>query len=96
METTSALSLASLLPLIISAVSGAAGGNVAAKFMSNLSMGTIGNTIAGLLGGVALAKGANIGGTGDIGSILAMVGTGAVGGGALTGIVGVIRNLISR
>ncbi len=39
------------LPLIIQLVSGAVGGNVAGKILKNLSLGTLGNTIAGILGG---------------------------------------------
>jgi len=40
-----------LLPLIIQLISGAAGGNVAVALMKNLSLGTLGNSIAGVAGG---------------------------------------------
>ena len=40
-----------LLPIIIQLISGAVGGNVAGALMKNLSLGTLGNSIAGILGG---------------------------------------------
>ena len=39
------------LPLIIQLVSGAVGGNIAGAAMKDKSLGTIGNSIAGLVGG---------------------------------------------
>ena len=39
----------SLIPLIIQLISGAVGGNVAGAMMKNLSLGTLGNSIAGIL-----------------------------------------------
>ena len=39
------------LPLIIQLVFVALGGNVAGKLLKNLSLGTVGNSIAGILGG---------------------------------------------
>ncbi len=41
----------SLLPLIIQLLSGAVGGNIVGKLFSNLSLGAVGNSIAGILGG---------------------------------------------
>ncbi len=41
----------SLLPLIISLLSGAAGGNIAGAAAPDKSLGTAGNSVAGLLGG---------------------------------------------
>jgi hypothetical protein len=40
-----------MLELIISLISGAAGGNVAGQLLKNSSLGPIGNSIAGILGG---------------------------------------------
>jgi len=40
-----------LLPLIIQLVSGALGGNVAGSLLKNFSLGTLGNSIAGIVGG---------------------------------------------
>ena len=44
------------LPLIIQLVSGAVGGNVAGKFLKNLSLGTAGNSILGIIGGFGGGK----------------------------------------
>jgi uncharacterized membrane protein YeaQ/YmgE (transglycosylase-associated protein family) len=61
-----------IISLIIQAISGAVGGNVAGAAMKENSLGTLGNSIAGIVGG-------GLGGT-----ILQMVmGTAAAGGGGL-------------
>ena len=39
------------LPLIIQLVSGAVGGNLAGSLMKKFSLGTLGNSIVGILGG---------------------------------------------
>ncbi len=46
-----------LLPLIIQLVAGAVGGNVGGAVLKDKSLGTLGNSIAGAIGGVG---GANI------------------------------------
>ena len=43
-----------LLPLIIQLVSGAVGGNIAGSLLKDSSLGPIGNSIAGILGGAVL------------------------------------------
>ena len=61
-----------IISLIIQAISGAVGGNVAGAAMKESSLGTLGNSIAGIVGG-------GVGGT-----LLQMVmGTAAAGGGGL-------------
>ncbi len=40
-----------LLPILIQLVSGAVGGNAAASVKKDISLGTVGNSIAGILGG---------------------------------------------
>lgn len=40
-----------MLNLIVQLISGAVGGNIAGSFMKNLSLGTVGNSLAGILGG---------------------------------------------
>ena len=40
-----------LVPLLIQLASGAVGGNLAGKLLPNNSLGTIGNSIAGIAGG---------------------------------------------
>jgi uncharacterized membrane protein YeaQ/YmgE (transglycosylase-associated protein family) len=40
-----------MLNLVLSLLSGAAGGNVAGKALGDKSLGTVGNTVSGLIGG---------------------------------------------
>ena len=58
--------------LIIEAISGAVGGNVAGAAMKEKSLGSVGNSIAGIVGG-------GLGGT----ILQAVMGTAAAGGGGL-------------
>ena len=90
------------LPLIISLLSGAAGGNLAGTLMKKFSLGTLGNSIVGILGG---GLGASLLGslgidTGDgglaIGDIIGSIAGGGVGGGVLMAIIGVIRSLLGK
>ena len=93
----------SLLPRIIQLVSGAAGGNVAGSLMKNLSLGTVGNSLAGILGGgiggqllgMLGIEGAE-GSATDIGNILTNIGASGVGGGALLAIVGAIKGAMGK
>jgi uncharacterized membrane protein YeaQ/YmgE (transglycosylase-associated protein family) len=101
-----------IVNLIISLISGAAAGNLAGSLMSAKNLGIIGNTIAGLIGGGAgdfILKAMGVlastsaagmaGGTGsefDLSTILASIGAGGVGGGALTAIVGLIKDAIQK
>ena len=92
----------SMLPLIINLISGAVGGNVAGGLMKKLSLGTMGNSIVGILGGGA--GGALLGmlgidagaGTTDIAGILGSVVSGGVGGGVLMAIIGVLKNAFAK
>ena len=90
------------LPIIIQLVSGAVGGNVAGASLKKLSLGTIGNSIVGILGGglggyllslLGVATGA---GGMDVAGIIGSIAGGGVGGGALMAIVGVIKNAMSK
>jgi hypothetical protein len=87
------------LPLLIQLVSGALGGNIVGSLLKNLSLGTVGNSIAGIVGGGVAGQiieqvfhTAVAGGAIDPISILTQVLGGGVGGGILTAIVGAIRN----
>jgi hypothetical protein len=91
------------LPLIIQLVSGAVGGNAIGKIFSGLNLGTLGNSVAGILGGglggTALSMlGVDAGPSGamDLASIAGSVGSGAVGGGILMTIVGFVKKLLSK
>ena len=92
-----------IIGLIIQLVSGAVGGNIAGAAMKQYNLGTIGNSIAGLIGGgvgaqiigalVGGGTGADLAGAGglDIGSIIGQIASGGVGGGILMVIVGLIK-----
>ena len=70
--------------------------------MKNLSLGTLGNSVVGILGGGAggallgmLGMDVGAGGT-DIAGILGSVASGGVGGGVLMAIVGVLKNAFAK
>ncbi|MGE3313952.1 MAG: hypothetical protein AB7O26_02470 [Planctomycetaceae bacterium] len=92
-----------IVGLIISLVSGAVGGNVAGAAMKDKSLGTAGNSIAGILGGgiggfllqmLGLAPAAA--GSLDLTQILSNVAGGGVGGAVLLAIVSIIKNNMSK
>lgn len=92
--------------LIISLVAGAIGGNAAGAAAPKLSLGTLGNSISGIVGGgiggqllsmigasgVAEAAGGGM----DIGSIVGSLASGGVGGGVLMAVVGLIKNAMAK
>ena len=95
-----------MIGLIIQLISGAVGGNVAGAAMKENSLGPIGNSIAGLLGGglggtiLQMVMGgtaaATSGGAMDMATILSNVAGGGVGGAVLMAIVGIIRNKMAK
>jgi len=90
--------------LIIEAVSGAVGGNVAGAALKDKSLGAIGNSIAGIVGGgvggtilQTVMGGTAAGGGGlDMQSIIANVGGGGVGGAILMVIIGIIKSKMAK
>jgi uncharacterized membrane protein YeaQ/YmgE (transglycosylase-associated protein family) len=91
------------LPLIIQLITGAGGGNAAAKLMKKLDLGIVGNSIAGIIGGglggqllSMLGIGAGPSGAMDLSTILGSVASGGVGGGVLLAIVGVVKNALAN
>lgn len=97
----------SLLPLLIQLASGAAGGNIFGALLKNLSLGTLGNSLAGIVGGglggqilgplLGLAPAAAAGaGSLDIGSILTQVASGGAGGGVLMVVIGILKSLFAK
>jgi hypothetical protein len=90
--------------LIIEAISGAVGGNVAGAAMKEKSLGPAGNSIAGIVGGglggtilqMVMGTAATGGGGLDLQSILANVAGGGVGGAILMVIVGLIKNAMAK
>lgn len=94
-----------LVTLLINLASGAVGGNLAgAALPSDKNLGTLGNTVAGLLGGglggylaQALDLWGKVGATGlDVTSVLAQVGTGGVSGAVLMVIISLIKQAMNK
>ena len=94
-----------LVQLIIQLVSGALGGNGAGALLKKLSLGTIGNSIVGILGGglggqllglLGMAPAAPAGGGLDLGGIVSSVLSGGVGGGVLMAIIGAIKKALGK
>ena len=92
------------LSLIIQLISGIVGGNAAGSVLKEKSLGVLGNSLAGLVGGgiggqilqALLGVGAAGGGGLDIGSIITQIAGGGVGGGALMMIIGMIRQAMQK
>jgi hypothetical protein len=87
-----------IVTLIIQIIAGAVGGNAAGAAMKDFNLGTVGNTIAGAIGGgggglvLAHLIPALASGNMDIGSIVGQVVGGGAAGAILTGIVGLVKN----
>ena len=89
------------IPLLLQLIGGAVGGNAAGAVAKNSSLGGVGNTIAGALGGGVGMQilgpllglgGAAAGGGLDIGTIL----SGLLGGGVTGGIVQLIVGMLKK
>jgi uncharacterized membrane protein YeaQ/YmgE (transglycosylase-associated protein family) len=94
-----------MLNLIIQLICGALGGNIAGSLMKDKSLGRVGDSIVGILGGglggqlLGLLTGAGSAGAAggsDLGSILASVLGGGAGGGILMWIVGLVRSAMHK
>jgi len=94
--------------ILIQLISGAVGGNVAGAAMKKFSLGPVGNSIVGILGGGlggqllawfgmggAWTPASSAGGF-DLGEIIASVAGGGVGGGVLLAAVGAIRKQMGK
>jgi len=92
------------LGLLIQLASGAAGGNLAGMLLRDRSLGVIGNSLAGLVGGglggqilMASLGLAAAGASGiDLGATIAQISGGGVGGAVLTGIVGMLKQAFAK
>jgi len=94
--------------LIIQLISGAAGGNAAGAMLKQFSLGPVGNSILGLIGGgvggqlLSMVMGSGAGtaaasaGGLDISSIISNVAGGGIGGGILMVIVGLIKSKMAK
>lgn len=83
------------MEIIISLLTGALGGNIAGALLKKFSMGTLWNSIVGILGGGL--GGQLLGMLGlDIGGILGSIAGGTAGGGVLMVIIGLIKNAMKK
>lgn len=93
-----------IVGLLINLVSGLVGGNILGGAWKDKSLGAIGNSIAGLIGGAAggyimQAMGMlNSVGLGDmtVSSLLGNIGSAGVGGAILTAIIGMIKKSMTK
>jgi uncharacterized membrane protein YeaQ/YmgE (transglycosylase-associated protein family) len=93
-----------IISLIIEAVSGAVGGNIAGAAMKENSLGTAGNSIAGIIGGglggtllqAVMGSAAAGGGSLDLSTILSNVAGGGVGGAILMAVVGLLKSAMAK
>ena len=93
-----------IISLIIEAISGAVGGNIAGAAMKENSLGTAGNSIAGIVGGglggmllqSVIGGAAAGGGSLDLSTILSNVAGGGVGGAILMAVIGLIKSAMAK
>jgi uncharacterized membrane protein YeaQ/YmgE (transglycosylase-associated protein family) len=92
-----------LTSLIVQLISGAIGGNIAGSLLKKFTLGTLGNSIVGILGGglggqllAMLGAGGTATSALDIGSIISSIAGGGVGGAILMVIIGFIRQLMKK
>lgn len=88
-----------LIPILIQLISGAAGGNVVGGLLKNIDLSKVLRTILGIVGGGQLAAlipalTAILGADGG-GAMVGQAGAGAVGGGLLTLLVGLIKKAMA-
>src|SRR3954454_7553487 len=93
-----------LINLVIQLISGVVGGNAVGAALKDYNLGSLGNTIAGALGGIrggpvlAAALTASAGAAGgslDIGALISQSGGGGAGGGILTVLAGLVKNMMT-
>jgi uncharacterized membrane protein YeaQ/YmgE (transglycosylase-associated protein family) len=93
-----------IVSLLIELVSGAVGGNIAGAAMKESSLGTLGNSIAGIVGGglggmllqSVMGTAAAGGGPLDVTTMLSNIAGGGVGGAIVMAVVGLIKNAMAK
>jgi uncharacterized membrane protein YeaQ/YmgE (transglycosylase-associated protein family) len=89
--------------LLVSLISGAVGGNVAGAAMQDKSLGTLGNSLAGIFGGgigsfllqmLGILATSDAGG--GLGNILGNVASGGVGGAVLLAVVSALKSAMAN
>ena len=81
------------MDFIISLILGAVGGNIGGMILKNYSLGTLGNSIAGIVGGGIGAQLLS----GALGSgMVSQVAGGGVGGMILMVIIGIVKGILAK
>ena len=92
----------SLLPLILNMFGGVIGGNTVGAFMKKLSLGTTGNSLVGIVGGLfapLVLASLGFGKADDVGDLSIIIGkviTGGIGGVVLTMLIGFIKKAMGK
>ena len=83
-------------------ISGGAGGNIAGALLKNVNMGTLMNTVIGVVGGVLSGQAVdwmgvlqNVLGAGGVHGVLGNAGVSGVGGALLVAIIGMIKKAMA-
>lgn len=90
------------MALIINLICGALGGILTGKVVKGIDLGTLWNSIAGIVGGglggqILGSFGVDTAAGGmDVGSIIGSIASGGVGGGVLMAIVGLIKKALAK
>ena len=90
------------MELIIQLIAGAIGGNAAGAALKDKSLGTLGNSLAGIVGGgiggqiLGMLTGAAGSGSLDLGSIIQSLLSGGIGGGVLMVIVSMVKKAMAK
>lgn len=92
-----------IMGLVISLICGAVGGNVAGAAMKDKSLGTAGNSLAGIFGGgiggailQALGLAGSGGGSLDLSSVVSNIAGGGVGGAVVLAIIAAIKGAMAK
>lgn len=83
------------MELIISLLSGAVGGNIAGALLKKFSMGTLWNSVVGILGGGLGAQLLGMLGI-DISGIIGNIAGSGVGGAVLMVVIGLIKSAMNK
>ena len=79
------------MEILISLLSGAVGGNIAGALMKDKSLGTLWNSVVGILGGGIGGQLLGLIGAGEMGGIIGTVASSSVGGAVLLAIVSLFK-----
>lgn len=91
-----------LLPLVVQLIAGAIGGNAAGAVFKDKSLGSLGNTIAGIIGGglggkllsILLGGAAVEAATGfNVTAFIEQIAGGGIGGAIVMVLVGIVKNM---